>query len=121
MVTEFQGIEISELCAAVKNAGEAILEVYARDFDVELKGDDSPLTEADQNANAVLMEYFQSSYPEIPVISEENKEIAYAERKDWAQREPSMSEQWVRAVGVSTPMVLRKSLPPVRTTRAWIR
>ena len=35
-------------------AGEAIMEVYSGPFDIELKGDESPLTEADKKANDVI-------------------------------------------------------------------
>lgn len=85
MIAEAHGIEIESLLAATRKAGEAILEVYARDFEVEVKGDDSPLTEADRNANAVLMDFLKGSYPEIPIISEENKEVAYEERRNWTR------------------------------------
>ena len=64
-------------------AGAKILEVYGRDFEVEYKGDDSPLTEADKAANQVIMAFLDSDYPEIPVISEENREVAYGERRGW--------------------------------------
>lgn len=80
---EFKEISIAPLMDAVKAAGEKILEIYATDFDVEIKGDDSPLTAADQAANAVLMDYVNANTPDIPVISEENKEVAYDERKEW--------------------------------------
>ncbi len=80
----FRGIEIAPLLEAVKASGKAILDIYATDFDVEIKGDDSPLTAADKAANEVLMSYVASYTPEIPVISEENKEVAYKERKPWS-------------------------------------
>lgn len=79
------GVEISPLLDAVKKSGEAILEIYATDFNVEIKGDDSPLTAADKAANEVLMDYVTAHTPEIPVISEENKEVEYSERKDWTR------------------------------------
>lgn len=83
MISSAYGIDLSALLAATKQAGEVILEVYARDFEVEYKGDDSPLTEADKAGNAVLMEFLRRSYSEIPIISEENKPADYSERRDW--------------------------------------
>ena len=83
MISTAHGIDLAGLLAATKRAGEVILEVYARDFEVEYKGDDSPLTEADKAGNAVLMEFLRGSYAEIPIISEENKAEDYAVRKDW--------------------------------------
>ncbi len=77
------GVEISPLLDAVRVAGEAILEVYKTDFEVEYKGDDSPLTAADQAANAVLMDYISRETSDIPVISEENKAAPFVERSQW--------------------------------------
>lgn len=63
------------------DAGKAILEVYQQDFEVELKGDESPLTLADTRSNQVIGEYLNKTG--IPVISEENKEQSYTLRKTW--------------------------------------
>jgi len=57
--TAYKEVEFLPLIDAVKSAGEEILKIYATDFSVEVKGDDSPLTAADQAANAVLMEYVE--------------------------------------------------------------
>lgn len=83
MIESAHGIAIDGLLAITKQAGEAILEVYARDFEVEFKGDDSPLTEADQAANAVLVGFLGKRYPEIPIISEETKAAPFSERSQW--------------------------------------
>ncbi len=66
-------------------AGEEILEVYKDEasFGVESKADDSPLTLADQRANKVICDSLIALNPDIPIISEENKAIDYAERKDF--------------------------------------
>ena len=67
-----------------KEAGKAILEIYnSDDFGVEIKGDDSPLTKADKAANDVIEKSLKELYPEIPILSEEGKEIPFEERKNW--------------------------------------
>ncbi len=67
--------------AALK-AGDVIMEVYnSDDFEVESKSDDSPLTKADKQANDVINSFLLTT--NIPIISEENKQIAYQERKNW--------------------------------------
>lgn len=66
--------------AAIK-AGVEILKVYSTDFKVISKNDDSPLTKADKNANDVIVDYLQTTG--IPIISEENKQAEYSERKKW--------------------------------------
>ncbi len=65
------------------DAGVAIMQVYATDFDVEIKGDASPLTVADKNANDIINAYLEKT--PIPVISEENRSISYSEREHWTQ------------------------------------
>ena len=74
---------ISIVNETARRAGEVILEVYARDFEVETKEDLSPLTEADRAANAVIMADLNKYFPDVPVISEENKEVPYEQRMDW--------------------------------------
>ena len=64
-------------------AGSEIMNVYDSDFMVELKDDNSPLTEADKRGNEKIISYLRQTG--IPVISEENKTIAYTERKKWTE------------------------------------
>lgn len=66
---------------AALNAGIEILKVYGTDFNVEIKGDDSPLTLADNNANDVINTFLRPT--NIPIISEENKQLPYDDRKGW--------------------------------------
>lgn len=62
-------------------AGKVIMEVYDTTFDVEIKDDKSPLTEADKKANDVINSYLIPT--KIPIISEENKQTDYKIRKNW--------------------------------------
>ena len=80
-------IEIQDIVAIAKQAGVAIMEVYKKDFDVEFKADESPLTEADKQAHLIieagLKNLDEINGTNIPLLSEEGKNIPYAERKDW--------------------------------------
>ena len=76
----------TNLAIAIKaalEAGTEILKIYDTDFNVERKGDDSPLTLADKNANEVINSYLTTT--EIPIISEENRQLDYSDRKDWTR------------------------------------
>ena len=75
--------DIQALIALAEKAGEAILKIYAKDFEVETKADASPLTEADLASNAVIVAGLKQLYPDVPIISEENKLLPYDERKGW--------------------------------------
>jgi len=76
-------IDLEEIKSITKKAGEAIMEIYEKDFSIDYKDDKSPLTEADIKANDIICAALSSLYPEIPLMSEENKEIAYDDRKGW--------------------------------------
>ena len=52
-------------------AGAEIMRIYATDFAVETKGDSSPVTEADQKAEAIILTGLKHIAPGIPVIAEE--------------------------------------------------
>lgn len=75
---------LEDLLKIAIEAGEAILDIYnSPDFGVETKVDQSPLTKADQAANEVICKGLLHHFPDIPIISEENKEIPYSERKEY--------------------------------------
>ena len=67
--------------AAAIAAGMEILDVYARPIDVELKEDRSPLTEADKRAHQAIVRELRST--DVPVLSEEGKDIPEKERQTW--------------------------------------
>lgn len=64
-------------------SGDAILEVYATDFDVQEKDDSSPLTQADMASNRRIEHGLRALTPNIPVLSEESALPAFAERSQW--------------------------------------
>ena len=67
---------------AAIEGGEEILKVYnSDDFEIEQKEDQSPLTLADRKAHLAIIKILEDS--EIPILSEEGKEIPYTERKNW--------------------------------------
>ena len=66
---------------AALEGGAEIMKIYQNDFDVEYKDDNSPLTLADQKCNDIINSYLKNT--EYPIISEENKQNTYDERKEW--------------------------------------
>lgn len=62
-------------------AGAEIMNIYSGSFEVTLKQDHSPLTKADEAANAVINSFLEKTA--LPIISEENKQVSYEIRKDW--------------------------------------
>jgi 3'(2'), 5'-bisphosphate nucleotidase len=77
--------DLETLAEIAKEAGEAILEIYGTEFSVEKKADRSPLTEADTRSHQIISRALKAHYPEIPILSEEGKEIDYARRRKWSR------------------------------------
>ena len=76
---------IEPVADLAKIAGDAILEVYATDFDVQAKEDDSPLTQADMASNRKIVAGLAALTPEIPIISEEFGLPEFTERSAWSR------------------------------------
>jgi 3'(2'), 5'-bisphosphate nucleotidase len=74
---------VMRLVEIAQEAGRAILDVYESDFGVSFKEDRSPLTEADRRSHGIIERRLRESAPDIPLISEEGKEIPYEERRRW--------------------------------------
>lgn len=63
-------------------AASAIMGVYSRaDFNVDMKSDDSPLTDADRKAHRIIVDALKTT--PVPILSEEGRDIPYQERKGW--------------------------------------
>ncbi len=68
---------------AARAAGEAILDIYDRDFGVEHKDDGSPLTLADRRSHEIIVDHLTTlPSKQLPVLSEEGGDIPYEERRD---------------------------------------
>lgn len=63
---------LERLPALARQAGTAIMAVYATDFSVRGKGDASPVTAADEQAEAIILAGLADLAPGIPVVAEES-------------------------------------------------
>ena len=76
---EIRMINKSEICRVFRKlallGGAEIMEVYGReDFDVKTKSDDSPVTEADERADAVIFAGLKEAFPDSIIVTEEQSE-----------------------------------------------
>ncbi|MCA1406396.1 3'(2'),5'-bisphosphate nucleotidase CysQ [Ensifer sp. IC3342] len=66
---------MTSLCEVLEriaiDAGEAILGVYDAGPNIRYKDDQSPVTEADERAEAIILERLSRLFPNVPVIAEE--------------------------------------------------
>jgi len=88
MTTDLMTVDPGELLtpaiAAAREAGNAVMEVYASDFAVEHKDDKSPLTLADKRSHEIIVKRLSNiTGKTIPILSEEGRGIPYEERKNW--------------------------------------
>ncbi len=66
-----------------RRAGAAIMEVYAGEFDVQVKEDGSPLTVADLRAHRIIVDGLRGMTPDLPIISEESEPADFEVRRTW--------------------------------------
>jgi len=74
-------IDLNDIETIALEAGNTIMAIYNRDFSIEYKDDKSPLTEADLASNDIIVNALKKY--NLPIMSEEGKEITYDERKNW--------------------------------------
>ncbi|MFT5312779.1 MAG: 3'(2'), 5'-bisphosphate nucleotidase [Paraglaciecola sp.] len=73
---------IQDVTDIAHRAGDAIMQIYQRDFAIYEKADESPLTEADLAAhNCIVAGLEQVS--SLPILSEESATIPWSERQTW--------------------------------------
>jgi len=74
---------LDAVCAIARAAGRAILDVYGREFGVEIKADHSPLTEADRWAHDIIARDLADLAVTAPLLSEESPPRELAQRRSW--------------------------------------
>jgi 3'(2'), 5'-bisphosphate nucleotidase len=62
---------LHQLADAAREAGEAIVAIVRRGFEIEAKSDRSPVTEADRAAELIILAALAKAAPGVPVIAEE--------------------------------------------------
>jgi 3'(2'), 5'-bisphosphate nucleotidase len=80
----FSKADLQKIVLLAKQAGEAIMQVYAQtDLQIEVKQDDSPVTAADIASHNVIIARLKQHFADIAVMSEEDADISWAERQTW--------------------------------------
>ncbi len=70
---------LEKLFAAAMDAAKIVMRIYAEpDVGMELKGPNDPVTRADREANALLLERLAKELPGIPIVAEESAPSDYA-------------------------------------------
>jgi 3'(2'), 5'-bisphosphate nucleotidase len=61
--------ELSAAAELARQAGRILMDIYARDFAVQYKGKNDPVTEADQLANAYLVAELKQRFPDDGIVA----------------------------------------------------
>ena len=74
---------LNSVTEIARRAGKVILQIYQQDFDIDHKDDGSPLTQADMAAHTLIRDALLELTPELPLLSEESRDIAWQDRASW--------------------------------------
>ncbi len=81
------GALLKSLVQLAHEAGEAVMKIYATDFEVHQKGDHTPVTEADILAEEIILAGLDALVPGVPAVAEEsfseNEFIASRKSQFW--------------------------------------
>ena len=70
-------------------AGDTIMQIYnADDFEVRSKSDDSPVTVADEAADALISAGLRATFPDIALITEEQADTHDLDVRDFLIVDP---------------------------------
>jgi 3'(2'), 5'-bisphosphate nucleotidase len=64
--------------SAAREASDLVMRVYAEPFEVAYKGKDDPVTRADHESNALLVDRLSRAFPGLPIVAEESDPATYA-------------------------------------------
>jgi 3'(2'), 5'-bisphosphate nucleotidase len=77
-------LQISDILHLIEKAGREIVKIYHQgDFNIKIKSDNSPVTQADLASDKIIKAGLGIITPGIPVFSEETKDIEFDIRSKW--------------------------------------
>lgn len=74
---------VSDVNKIAQDAGNIIKQYFNSNYEVNYKQDQSPVTTADLAAHNYISEQLETLTPELPFLSEESKQIDFAQRNTW--------------------------------------
>lgn len=76
---------LNACCDIAQQAGDAIMRIYVSNETPSFvtKPDNTPLTAADQTADAIICKNLAALTPELPILSEESADVSFSERVKW--------------------------------------
>ena len=91
---------IAPLCAVAERAGATIDRYYHEGFTVRTKSDESPVTDADEAAEAIILPILKTLLPDVPIVSEESglqgKDVDFRHDRFWAVDPLDGTKEFIR-------------------------
>ena len=112
--------ELDIAIKAAKEAGDAILEIYQRDFDTHTKKDNSPITEGDLKSNEIIKKILSET--EHMILSEEEDDdlSRLSENMIWIVDPLDGTSDFIDKTGEFTIMIaLIKNKKPILGVIGW--
>ena len=112
--------ELDIAIKAAKEAGDAILEIYQRDFDTHTKKDNSPITEGDLKSNEIIKKILSET--EHMILSEEEDDdlSRLSENMVWIVDPLDGTSDFIDKTGEFTIMIaLIKNKKPILGVIGW--
>jgi 3'(2'), 5'-bisphosphate nucleotidase len=72
-------VALDQVIAAARAAGDAVLDEYQRASGVREKADGSPLCDADERSQEIILGYLAEITPDVPIVAEEGAKTDSAE------------------------------------------
>ena len=72
---------LDQVRALANEAGKHLAHFYQQDVKIQTKSDNTPVTEADLFVSQFLIEKLIALFPDIPDLSEENRNIPFEQRQ----------------------------------------
>jgi 3'(2'), 5'-bisphosphate nucleotidase len=112
--------ELDIAIKAAKEAGDAILEIYQRDFDMHTKKDNSPITEGDLKSNEIIKKILSETEHMILSEEEEDDLSRLSENMIWIVDPLDGTSDFIDKTGEFTIMIaLIKNKKPILGVIGW--
>jgi len=112
--------ELDIAIKAAKEAGDAILEIYQRDFDTHTKKDNSPITEGDLKSNEIIKKILSKTEHMILSEEEEDDLSRLSENMIWIVDPLDGTSDFIDKTGEFTIMIaLIKNKKPILGVIGW--
>jgi 3'(2'), 5'-bisphosphate nucleotidase len=73
----------TDVLEVVLEAGQKVMDIYNKGFEVTEKEDESPVTSADLASNRLIMKSLERISPSLPSLSEESAHLPFSIRSQW--------------------------------------